>query len=458
MLLTITTTNQPATDLGFLLHKHPDRLNTLSLPFGEAHVFFPEMTEERCTAALLINVDPIKLVRKGRRNENFALAEYVNDRPYVASSLMSVALNQAFRTTLSGQCKQHPELVKKDLPIEVRIAVLPCHGGETILKKVFHPLGYEIEAKNHTLDEDFPDWGESRYYTVTLRRTCPLKEFLNHLYVLIPVLDNNKHYYIDKEEIEKLLRCGEGWLEKHPEKEMITYRYLQFRRIAEEALSRISDAEHIHTGEEKLQEEKRILLNEQRMQAVFKQLKATHAKRVLDLGCGEGKLLKKILDDGDFEQITGVDVSSQALQRAQTKLRLDHLPSSQRKRISLFQTALTYRDQRLSGYDAAAIVEVIEHLDLSKLDAFKRVVFEFARPNVVIITTPNADYNTLYEALSEGEFRHSDHRFEWTRQEFEKWSQAVAETFHYSVCFEPIGEVHEKYGGPTQMGVFKKLT
>lgn len=465
MLLTITTTYKPATDIGFLLHKNPDKLHTLPLSFGKAHVFYPEATEERCTAALLLDVDPVGLVRKGRGDRSFALEQYVNDRPYVASSFMSVALNRCFRTLMSGKCKNRQELVNAVLPLEVKISVLPCRGGIPVLESLFRPLGYEIEAQCHALDETFLGWGESQYYTVVLKRSCSLKEFLTHLYVLIPVLDNEKHYYISDEEIEKLLRFGAGWLEKHPEKEMITRRYLQFRSIANEALTRLADEDtkiadsamanedDSLTRQEALLEEK-ISLNEQRLKTVVGKLKAYNAKRVIDLGCGEGNLLKELLADSHFDYIVGCDVSSLALERAHTKLRIERLPSMQRKRITLMQTALTYRDKRLSGFDAAAIIEVIEHLDLPRLDSLRRVVFEFARPGMVVMTTPNVEYNVLFENLPEGKFRHSDHRFEWTRKDFEDWSKSVAEEFGYSVSFESIGEIHAEYGAPTQMGVF----
>ena len=386
----------------------------------------------------------------------------MNDRPYVASSFMSVAINKAFRTLLSGQSKQRQELVSTAIPLEVQISVLPCRGGAHLLQRLFEPLGYEVHAKQHMLDEQFAAWGDSEYYTVTLKRTCPLKEFLNHLYVLIPVLDNDKHYYIADDEIEKLLRFGEGWLENHPEKEMISWRYLKFRHITNEALGRLANKDdilvnsHAKDASQKQEEqlENNISLNEQRIKTVIETLKVNNTKRVIDLGCGEGKLLKALLEDRFFESITGCDVSSHALERAKQYLRMEHLPSLQRQRISIMQTALTYKDKRLSGYDAATIIEVIEHLDLPRLDAFRRVLFECARPTVVIMTTPNAEYNVLFESLRGGTFRHADHRFEWTRKEFETWANQAAEEFGYHVSFEPIGETHAHYGAPTQMGVF----
>ncbi len=450
MLLTITTKYQPATDMGFLLHKNPNKLHTLSTSFGKVHVFYPEATKERCTVALLLDIDPIGLVRRNRGN--FALAQYVNDRPYVASSFMSVALNKAFRSLLSGKSKERQELVNTSIPWEINMHVIPCEGGISLLEKLFHPLNYELKVQKHMLDNFFLDWGESQYYSLMLKRTCPLKEFLSHLYVLIPVLDNEKHYYISDNEIEKLFRFGEGWLDRHPESAMITKRYLQFSSISNAALARLEEERSVPTRND--QSEHKMSLHEQRVSSVIETLRVHKAKRVIDIGCGEGNLLQALFDDSYFEYIAGCDVSSQALDRARRNLGMDSLSPMQVSRISLFQTALTYRDKRLDGYDAATITEVIEHLDLPKLDIFRRVVFEFARPRTVIITTPNSEYNVLYENLLDDVFRHVDHRFEWTRKEFEQWSKKAASEFAYSVDFLSIGEKDATYGTPTQMGVF----
>ncbi len=465
MLLTLTTTHQPATDIGFLLHKNPEKLHSVTLNFGAAHVFYPEAEAGRCTAALLLDVDPVQLVRKGGKpGEGFALEQYVNDRPYVASSFMSVALNKVFGTTFSGNCKQRPELVEAALPLSVTIHALPCRGGEELLQRLFTPLGYGITAERIPLDEHYPEWGESSYYTVTLTRTCPLREFLVHLYVLIPVLDNGKHYYVGQDELEKLLKFGADWLAHHPERELIARRYLKHSRsLVAQALDRLSEnAESDDDGEatgaapkqleEKLEE--KISLNQKRLDWVVTRLKAQGAKRVLDLGCGEGKLLRVLLDDTSFSNITGADVSYRALEIARRRLKLDRMSETQSKRLSLIQTALTYRDQRLAGYDAATLVEVIEHLDLPRLDAFKRSVFEFNRPDLVLITTPNVEYNVLFEGMKPGSLRHKDHRFEWTRQQFQDWANAAAVQYGYTVTFDGIGDRHPEHGSPTQAGIF----
>jgi 3' terminal RNA ribose 2'-O-methyltransferase Hen1 len=465
MLLTITTTYRPATDLGYLLHKNPGTLRSVDMWFGPAHVFYPEANDERCTAALLIDVDPIGLVRrKGRGAEPASLEPYVNDRPYAASSFVSVAVAKLFGTAMSGRSAERQELADTPIPLEIRIPALPCRGGERLLRRLFEPLGYDVSASPILLDEQFPEWGESPYLETRLARTGRVAEVLNHLYVMLPVLDDQKHYWVSRDEIEKLLRRGEGWLRDHPENELITRRYLRYQpRLAREALARLLEEDQadpdsevqLHDQEEE-RVERRIGLGEQRIDAVLGALKEAGASRVLDLGCGDGRLLQSMLRDGSFERIVGVDVSYAVLERAARRLRLQEMSPKQRERIELIQSSLTYKDRRLQGYDGAAVVEVVEHLDPSRLDAFERALFGVARPGTVLLTTPNAEYNLRFEGLPTGSLRHRDHRFEWTRAEFDTWARGAADRGGYTVRFQPIGPEDPEVGPPTQMAVFSR--
>lgn len=460
MLLTLSTTHRPATDLGYLLHKHPDRFQAVSLSIGKAHIFYPESSEEKTTVALLLDIDPIALVRGGRdlSRKGFSLGQYVNDRPYVASSFMSVALSEAFGTAMNGRCNERPELVEAALPFMVKIAVIPApKGGEGLIRNLFEPLGYEVNVLRHGLDSTFPEWGESKYYTLELSHQIPLKLLLSHLYVLIPVLDNEKHYYVSQSEIDKLLKKGEGWLATHPQKEQITRRYLiNLRSLSRRALSQLvgeteeEEQEPLPESEKKRKES----LHQKRLNRVLEEVKKSEATSILDLGCGEGKLLRMLLKERQFTQIVGMDVSYKELVKAKERLHWDEMPPKQKERITLFQGALHYRDKRLSGFDIAVLVEVIEHMEEDRLDAMERVVFEFAQPKRVIITTPNAEYNIVFESMQEGSMRHEDHRFEWTREQFQTWSQAVAERNGYQVTFYSIGEEKEEVGAPSQMAVF----
>ena len=460
MLLTLRTTHVPATDLGFLLHKHPDRVQTFELPFGAAHVFYPEATETACTAALLLDVDPVGLVR----GAGGTIDQYVNDRPYVASSFLAVAIARVLGTALGGRCERMPELAASPLPLEARIAALPCRGGEGLLRRLFEPLGYTVHADPHPLDPAFPAWGASRYFTVTLRATCRLSDLLAHLYVLVPVLDDDKHYWVGDPEVEKLVRHGEGWLGTHPERETIARRYLRHQRgLMREAMARLAtegesqpeETARIRDAEEAILE-RPLRLHDQRLDLVAGVLHETGARRVADLGCGDGKLLKRLLADPQFTAIVGMDVDSRSLAIARERLDLDRLPPRQRERIQLLHGSLLYRDRRLAGYDAAAVVEVVEHLDPPRLAAFERTVFEFARPGTVVLTTPNRDYNVRWPSLPAGRFRHRDHRFEWTRGEFHVWAVGVAAQFGYHVRFQPVGEEDPEVGAPTQMGIFSR--
>lgn len=453
------------TDLGYLLHKNPSRVHSFDLPFGRAHVFYPELADASAQATLLLDIDPVGLVRgRAHGQSEGSLDQYVNDRPYVASSFLSVALSRVFGTAMGGRSKERQALADAPLDWRAVIAAAPCRSGEPFIRRLFEPLGYRVDVERHSLDQRFPEWGEGFHYTVRLRGQKRLQDLLTHIYVLVPVLDAEKHYWVGDEEVEKLLRKGEGWLAEHPERETIAARYLRYdRRLTREALARLVDedapdpekVEQARANEE-LEIEAPLKLWEQRIGAVLSVLRAMEARTVVDLGCGEGKLLKALLHDKSFERLVGMDVSWRSLEIAHRRLYLDQMPEAQRRRIELIHGSLMYRDKRLEGFDAAAVLEVAEHLDPPRLAAFERVLFQHARPAAAIVTTPNVEYNVKFETLSEGRFRHKDHRFEWTREEFAAWARTICERFGYTVRFVPIGPEDVSVGAPTQMGVFTR--
>src|SRR5581483_9330845 len=449
--------------MGYLLLKNPARVHSFDVAFGRAHVFYPELSDAKSTACLLIDIDPVGLVRGRSKNAGEGtLDQYVNDRPYVSSSFLSVAMSRIFGTAMGGRSKERQELADTPLDWTAVIAVAPCRAGDTFIRGLFDPLGYAVNTKRHPLDERFPEWGDGVYYTITINGKKRLQDLLTHIYVLVPVLDSDKHYWVGDDEVEKLLRKGEGWLAAHPQREVIASRYLRHDwRLTRDALARLADEdapdpeaiEQEHTSQE-LEIEASIRLWEQRLGCVISALRALDAKTVVDLGCGEGKLLRYLLQDKRFERLMGVDVSWRNLEKARRRLSMDTMPDVQRKRIDLILGSLMYRDARLEGFDAATVVEVVEHLDPPRLAAFERVLFECARPKAAIITTPNSEYNVRFETLPAGQFRHRDHRFEWSRQEFSQWAHRITERFGYSVRFLPIGPEDPVTGAPTQMGIF----
>jgi 3' terminal RNA ribose 2'-O-methyltransferase Hen1 len=481
VLLTITTTHEPATDLGYLLHKHPDRLQTFPTAAGAAHVFYPEASSERCTAALLLEVDPVALVRgpAGRTSNKPAdaeLAQYVNDRPYAASSMLAVALKEAFRTALTGRCDARPDLAAGQIPLTLHVPALRCRspkgGAPDLARNIFGPLGWTVEATSQPLDPQ--EWGDSPYLDLWLTGEQRLADALNHLYVLLPVLDDAKHYWVSPEEVDKLIRAGGDWLAAHPYKELITARYLSHRhKLTRSALARLAEADDTEpeeldnavTEEDALTDNNAVTgedaatskpLAVQRREAILAVLRDSGARSVGDLGCGSGVLTKDLLAEPQLTRVVAVDVSARALQLATRHLRLDQLPDRQRERLTIFQSALTYRDDRLAGLDAAVLMEVIEHLDPERLPALERVIFGFASPVTVVITTPNAEYNPHFENLAPGAMRHRDHRFEWTRAQFRTWAEQTAAAHGYQARFAGVGPEHPDAGPPTQLAVLTR--
>lgn len=473
MLVSLTSTTTPAlttagadaSELGFLLHKHPDRLRSVDVGFGMAHVFYPESSAERCTATLFVEVDPVGLSRaKGRRSQG--LEPYVNDRPYVASSMLSVAIGRLFGSALAGSCATRPELVDRELALEVELPVVPVRGGPEVVCRLFEPLGYDVVCTAIALDDRFPQWGDSRYLAVKLIGRQTVRHALEHLFVLLPVLDDKKHHWIDDSEIDKLLSKGADWLPSHPETDLITRRYLRFGGLAREALAQLNDAlsdglvdvEVVAAQQDKAEEEveRPLSLNQLRMNAVLDAVRASGGARVVDLGCGEGRLLQLLVKEASVTELLGVDVSVGALERAERRLGLDEMSERKRERVRLVQGALTYLDDRIKGFDVATVIEVIEHLDLDRLDAFGRAVFGHARPGTVIVTTPNREYNANFEGVGATGLRHGDHRFEWTRAEFAAWVGEICETNGYQAEMSGIGNDDPELGAPTQMVVLRR--
>jgi 3' terminal RNA ribose 2'-O-methyltransferase Hen1 len=480
MLLTVTNTSPPATDLGFLLHKNPAAVRSVPLSWGAAHVFYPVAAADRCTAALLCEVDPVALVRRSRGGP-FPLAAYVNDRPYAASSLLAVAIRKVFGTALRGECTERPGLPAARLHLSAHLPVLPCRGGEGLLRRVLEPLGYEVSAAPLPLDAAFPGWGDSPYFDVRISAACRVRDLLGHLYVLLPVLDDDKHYWVSEDEIGKLVAAAGQWLAGHPERDLIVRRYLRHQpRLVAEATARLLDEDrggaeartaeqdgdagpgpaerdgHLRAGPAAASGAAHARLRDLRVAAVLRVLTAAGARRVLDLGCGDGRLLAALLGDPRFEEIAGVDASAAALDRAARRLRVDEMAPRQRERVRLLLGGLTYADRRLRGYDAAVLAEVVEHVDPGRLGALEEAVFGVAAPPTVVVTTPNAEYNPRYPGLAPGALRHPDHRFEWTRAQFRAWAEPVASRYGYSVRFEPVGDEDPGAGPPTQMAVLRR--
>ncbi|PZR70419.1 MAG: 3' terminal RNA ribose 2'-O-methyltransferase Hen1 [Chthoniobacterales bacterium] len=461
MLLTLTSTTSPARDLGFLLRKHPDRLQSFSLPFGNAQVFYPEADQGRCTAAMLLDIDPIGLVR-GRvtATESGGLVDaYVNDRPYAASSFLSVAIARVLGAALGGR-SENPDLAAREMHLSSLISPLRF-ALDDFPARLFAPLGYDVAVASVSASDDSVS---KTYVSLTLSATTTVQKILTHVYVLVPVLDGDKHYWVGDAEVEKLFRFGQEWLPNHPERELITKRYLKRAPdLARAAVARLVELDDLVAStasaegrverEEAL--ERPLRLQERRLGAVAAVIREAGVQSVADIGCGEGDLLAELARDSQIKRLIGVDVSVRELDRARSRLSRVQMQISLRERIELFQSSILYWDERLRGVEAIAFLEVIEHIDAGRLESLERIVFGEIKPKIVLVTTPNAEYNVLFPRLPAGKVRHTDHRFEWSQAQFAGWANRVAVLSGYNVRFAPIGDVDAAVGSPTQMAVFE---
>ncbi|MBR4626915.1 MAG: 3' terminal RNA ribose 2'-O-methyltransferase Hen1 [Ruminococcus sp.] len=448
MLITITYEGKNTQELGYLLHKNPNSAQEFELTFGKAYVFYPEVTNKRTTAALVLDINSVDLAKGKENSPNTGLFTYVNDRPYTCNSFMSVALNRVFGTAMKGRCDKKQELADTPIDLTAAVYMLRCESDEDA-RNIFEPLGYEVNIERGMLDERFHEWGKSPYINITLKGKVRLAELLNHLYVLIPFFDGNKHYYIDDSEVEKLLSHGGEWLKNHPYRETIVRGYFNnIHSITKSALTQLADDEDSENDSPK---HKR--LDTERIDTVAQVVLDSGAKTVLDLGCGEGKYAARLAAEPQIVRITEADVAVKILGAA--KARVEKLPQFQRDKVDFIQASALCRDRRFESYDCCLLIEVIEHIDEERLPVLERVLFEFAHPKTVIVTTPNAEYNSNYQFLPDGELRHDDHRFEWNREKFSKWAESVCEKYGYKVKITGIGNEDGNLGAPTQMGVFE---
>ncbi|MEJ5913231.1 3' terminal RNA ribose 2'-O-methyltransferase Hen1 [Pseudokineococcus sp. 1T1Z-3] len=473
MLLTLTATSSPAlpdaSDLGYLLHKHPARVQGADLPVGRVTVFYPEASPERCTAALLLEVDPVEQAR-GAGRPGWALGRYVSERPYASSSALAVAMARVLATALRGRCDARPDLVGAELDLDAHVPAAAATGagggGADLAERLFAPLGWHVDAAAVPLDPQLPRWGDAGVVDLRLRGRLRLADALTHLYVLLPVLAGAKHYWVSAEEVDKLLRAAGTWLPQHPERELVTRRYLASQRsYVDDASARLAALEGVPDADDPApgrsapevdgDAPRARPLAVLRREAVLAELERLGAARVVDLGCGEGALVADLLARPWVREVVGADVSAAELDRAARRLDLARMPDRQRERVRLLQSSATYRDRRLAGYDALVLVEVLEHVDAERLPALERAVLAAARPRAVVLTTPNVERNAGY-GLAEGQRRHPDHRFEWTRAELAAWAHRVGQEHGYSVAHSGIGDDDPQHGQPTQLLVLQR--
>lgn len=438
MVLTLSTTHVPASDLGYLLMKNPSRTWEGRTSHGRVTVFWPELSDERATAALALEVDPVGLVRSVRPGSE---DQYVNDRPYAANSYLAVAIAEAFGTAMGGRSRERQELADAAIPLEIEVPAV--RGPADLVERFFAPLGWTVTAT---------PIASGRYVDLRLEGTQRLRDALSHVYVLLPALDDRKHFWVGEQELETILARGEGWLAEHPERDAILSRSVRRQRS-------LADRARALMGLPEVETEMTVpsaRLHDGRLDHVVELLDGLGAGDVVDLGCGEGRLLQRLLKKGRFTRLTGVDPDLANLERAGARLHLEDAGDKMRERVTHLQGSATLPDSRLVGRDAIALVEVIEHLEPEGLENLEEAVFGVARPRAVVLTTPNRDYNELFPSFPAGAMRHPDHRFEWSREELRTWAEGVCARRGYAVELGSWGLEDPEKGGTTSTAVFRR--
>jgi 3' terminal RNA ribose 2'-O-methyltransferase Hen1 len=469
MMLSIACKNLSEEELGFLLHKNPARVHPLDLSFGKVYVFFDEPPEgHQAQVCLLVDVDPLAMVQ-GRGGLGHQDALYVNDRPYVASSLLASAVTKVFGTALSGRCKERPELVDRE--IEWTFA-MPFVARGSMLNALFHlfePLGYEFDPDllNYDSSVDYATSARPILTRIAVRTT--LSEALSHLVVLIPVLDGENHRWVDDGDLVPFVRRVESWLPDHPYGMYILRRALKYQTSLVKAfterfpaitgsMARLPQLEANVWDDATVEAAgcQPLSLNSQRFSAVEAVVSALSPSSIVDLGCGDGSLVSQLVKQTSIQKLVGMDVNPLVLSRARARLEHLSLTKAQTEKIQFIHGSLAYRDPRVKGFDLALLIEVIEHIDAERLETLEHQVFDYGQYSTVVVTTPNREFNDLYVGMEKGKMRHSDHRFEWTRQEFLNWAKRIGDAFGYNYEISEIGAGNPAVGSPTQMAVFSK--
>jgi 3' terminal RNA ribose 2'-O-methyltransferase Hen1 len=443
------------------------------MSFGEGYVYFQENPQGDNSLSLLVDVDPLATVQ-GRGQLSHMDGLYVNDRAYVPSSLLTSALTKAFGTALSGRCKERPELASTPIDWTVSVPVVTSDWRTEILWSLFGPLGYEVrmahvEREGHR--SSHPDVA-SDLTGVKLCTTATMREVLSHLVVLIQVLDQDNHRWLDEQDLDPFMRRVEGWLPEHPYGMFILKRALKHQKHLIKAViakfpaivdsqARISSINSEMWDASQLEEyaDQPLSLNRQRFAVVQELIERLQPRSLVDLGCGDGSFIGFLANGAllhPMERIIGMDVSASELARAKT--RMEHLSSlpGRRTPVEWLLGSLLYRDPRIKGLDMAILIEVIEHIDPWRLPALERQVFGEGGYASIVVTTPNREFNLIYGLSEEHSLRHRDHRFEWTRQEFQEWVQKIASQYGYEWQIQGIGTVSLDHGSPSQMVLFQK--
>lgn len=445
MQLTIQASGDNVKAISYLLSKNPDNLYERNHKGHLVRLFYSKFTEEEVEVTIFVTPDPIELLQN--RSNSYDITHYINDREFAVSSIFTSFVRSALGTALNGQPKEeYLKWVSYRFPFKFQFGPVASTFSDLQIKDLFEPIGYEVSISRPEIDYaiDLKEKSSARMITLSANQT--LQDALRHLFVLIPVIDDYKHYFIDEKEIEKLQRYGEGWLEEHPKRDSIYRQALRFKEI-------YSQVERPSSQEQTDEEAKKVRLNDLRYGKIVEKAEIMRPKSIVDFGSGEGKLSLRLGFLEGVKEILAVEPSE--IENLKAKRRFEKVKDQPNfVEPETLWGSLFYFDERLKGKDLIILCEVIEHIDEYRLPKAMDMILHQYTPESLIITTPNKEYNVVYDM--EENYRHSDHRFEWTRQEFREWCHARNHQNLYELEFLGIGQEHLSQGFPTQMCVFKR--
>ncbi|WP_307473343.1 methyltransferase domain-containing protein [Cytobacillus purgationiresistens] len=438
MQLTIHAKGDKVNVLSHLLAKNPENLYERNHKGHIIRLFYDRFTDNEVEATIYAVPDPIVLTRD--RANTYDITHYINDREFAVSSIFLSFIRSALSTGLNGLPKdEYREWVDHEFDYTFSFGPVSTSLKEKELEGLFGPLGFELSFM-------YP-YGKGSPHYLVLKGKTTLQRGLRQLYVLIPVIDNYKHYYIDEKEREKLERYGEGWLSTHPQKSFIIQKALRFKEL-------FAKMEESNINPKPVPSKDKVSLNVQRYERIIQIINAAEDKEsIVDFGSGEGKLSTKLGFVNGVKEILAVEPSERETLKASKRFN----EAASHNQFNMPQTiwgSLFYYDERLKHKDVMILCEVIEHIDIDRLKKVMDTILGQYQPKLLIITTPNSEYNERYDLGQH--YRHEDHRFELTRTEFTSWCHERSHGYPYLCSISGIGDEDEKFGSPTQICVFER--
>lgn len=449
MQITIHAKGKGANNLSYFFGKHPDNPFIRETKYGVVECKFLKYEENEAKVYFTFLPNGLSLIKESDYKN---LEDYINDREFSLSSIFLTNIRSSIGYVLSGG----KEGIEEPLSYSVSLSPISTKLPDHAIEELFAPLGYQVIISKIESDYEF-EINSGRVIDLQIEKEIDIVSLFKQIFVLIPVIDNYKHYQIDQNDADKLLRYGDGWLEHHPKKNLITNRFVGYKKsLANEVIQILDQKEQNQDDvvEVKTEPETKTPLGKLRYSAFSDKIRELDVSSVVDMGAGEGRLLELFVQNENLEEIFACEPTLRGIEKMKRLTEILHRKKKVKVEPTILQSSLFYQDERLVGKDALVLCEVIEHIEIERIDDVLSNLLSFYQPTYLIFSTPNYEYNDVYGL--EGKFRHNDHRFEMTRNEFFDFANKHAIEQNYSLEIIGIGEEHETLGFPTQMAILKK--